>query len=74
MVQVEVAQSEVEPDFQALEEALDTLPPKLCAPLRLKYMEGMSYDEIADVLGIGVSAAKMRTMRARKQMLELLKP
>ncbi len=74
MVQVEVAQSEVEPDFHDLEEALAKLPPKLCAPLRLKYMEGMAYDEIADVLGIGVSAAKMRTMRAKKQVLELLKP
>ena len=72
--QVETEQGGVEPDFQALEEALAKLLPKLCAPLRLKYMEGMAYDEIADVLGIGVSAAKMRTMRARKQLLELLTP
>ncbi len=74
MVQVDVEQSEAEPDFQELEEAMAKLPHKLCAPLRLKYMEGMPYDEIARVLGIGVSAAKMRTLRARKQLLELLKP
>jgi len=68
----EVIQDALEPDFQAVEEALGTLPPKLGAPLRLKYMEGLSYDEISTVLGIGVSAAKMRVMRARKQLLEVM--
>ena len=67
-----VAQDAVEPDFQALEHALGTLPPKLGAPLRLKYMEDLSYEEISVILGIGVSAAKMRVMRARKQLLEVL--
>jgi RNA polymerase sigma-70 factor (ECF subfamily) len=67
-----VVQDAVDPDFQAVEEALETLPPKLDAPLRLKYMEGLSYDEIASVLGIGVSAAKMRVMRARRQLQEVL--
>jgi RNA polymerase sigma-70 factor (ECF subfamily) len=72
--EVEIAGDAEEPDFQALDEALAQLPPKLGAPLRLKHMEGMSYEEIAKVLGIGVSAAKMRTMRARNQLLEILKP
>jgi len=68
-----VVQDAVEPDFQAIEDALGKLPPKLGAPLRLKYMEGLSYDEISTILGIGVSAAKMRVMRARTQLLEVLK-
>ena len=63
-----------EPDFEALEAALARLPPKLRAPLRLKHMEGLSYEEVARVLGIGVSAAKMRTLRARSQLMELLSP
>jgi len=67
-----VIQDAVNPDFQALEDALGTLPPKLGAPLRLKYMEDLSYDEISTVLGIGVSAAKMRVLRARKQLQEVL--
>jgi len=67
-----VLQDAVAPDFQAVEDALGTLPPKLGAPLRLKYMEGLSYDDISEVLGIGVSAAKMRVMRARKQLQEVL--
>lgn len=67
------AETETATDFQRLEEALSRLPPKLGMPLRLKHMEGMSYEEVASVLRIGVSAAKMRTMRARQQLVEMLK-
>lgn len=67
-----VVQSSDDPDFHHLEEALARLPAKLGLPLRLKHIEGMSYDEVADVLGIGVSAAKMRVSRARRQLAEIL--
>ena len=67
-----VAQSVIDPDYEELESALAQLPPKLCAPLRLKHMEGMSYDEISAVLGVGVSAAKMRVLRARRLLAEIL--
>ena len=67
-----VSQDAVDPEFQAVEDALGTLPPKLGAPLRLKYIEELSYDEISDILGIGVSAAKMRVLRARKHLQEIL--
>lgn len=73
-MQVEVEQSAVDPDFQALEEALAKLPPKLGMPLRLKYMEGLPYDEVAQILGVGVSAAKMRVLRAKKMLAEVLEP
>jgi RNA polymerase sigma factor (sigma-70 family) len=72
--QVAVEQDGVVPDFHTLDAALAQLAPKLGVPLRLKHMEGMSYDEISEILGVGVSAAKMRVMRARKQLLEILKP
>jgi len=74
MAQTEIEQNAVEPDFQVLEEALAQLPSKLGAPLRLKYMEGLSYDEVAEVLGVGVSAAKMRVLRAKKLLVEYLEP
>ena len=74
MVQTEIEQDAVEPDFRALEEALAKLPPKLGVPLRLKHMEGLPYDEVAEVLGIGVSAAKMRVLRAKKLLVEYLEP
>lgn len=72
--QVEEAahQPEADADYHELERALARLPAKLSAPLRLKYMEGMAYEEVAGVLGIGVSAAKMRVMRARNQLAEML--
>jgi RNA polymerase sigma-70 factor (ECF subfamily) len=68
-----VLESESRPDFQTLETALAQLPSKLAAPLRLKHMEGLSYEEISRMLGIGVSAAKMRTLRGRQQLAELIK-
>ena len=61
-----------EHDYSELEAALNRLPTKLSVPLRLKYIEGMGYDEVATVLKIGVSAAKMRVMRARNQLAEML--
>jgi RNA polymerase sigma-70 factor (ECF subfamily) len=73
-MQVEIGQDAAEPDFQSLEEALAKLPPKLGVPLRLKYMEGLPYDEVAKILGVGVSAAKMRVLRAKKMLVEILEP
>ncbi len=68
----EVHAGGIEPEFEQLERALERLPLCLSAPLRLKHMEGMSYDEISDVLGIGVSAVKMRASRGRKELADLL--
>lgn len=55
-----------------LEAALESLSPTLRAPLILKHVEGLSYEEIAAVLGIGVSAAKMRVKRARDDLNQML--
>lgn len=37
--------------------------------LTLKYVEGYSYEEIAETTGLGVSAVKMRISRAKKELL-----
>ena len=50
---------------RAVDEALLPLSPTLRAPLVLADMDGFTYKEIAEMLSIGVSAAKMRVMRAR---------
>ena len=39
------------------------------ALLSLKYVEGLSYEEIAESTGIGVSAIKMRIARAKKELI-----
>jgi RNA polymerase sigma-70 factor (ECF subfamily) len=61
-----------DPRKAELSEALRQMPEKLRLPLVLKHVEGLSYDEIADVLKIGVSAAKMRVKRAREELVRKL--
>jgi RNA polymerase sigma-70 factor (ECF subfamily) len=52
----------------ALQSALDTLDPKLREAFLLKYGEGMEYQEISVLTGVGISALKMRVQRACQAM------
>jgi len=63
-----------DPRRAALHEALFRLPETFRLPLMLKHVEGLTYEEIADVLKIGVSAAKMRVKRGRDELVHLLIP
>lgn len=58
------------PREQLLEEALLQLPEETRALLVLKYMEGLSGEEIARALNIGLGAVKMRLLRGRGELLE----
>ncbi len=49
-----------------IRETLEEIPDTLRVPLVLRDMDGLSYQEIADQLGIGLSAAKMRVKRGRE--------
>jgi len=60
------------PDRMIVEEALARIPDKLLLPLTLRHLHGLTYEEVAGVLGIGVSAAKMRTKRARDRLVEIM--
>ena len=71
-------QTSTSPSTQAgagadVSEALQQLPAKLRLPLVLQYMEGLSLQEIADTLGLRLSATKMRLQRGRERMLKLLR-
>ncbi len=57
---------------ERLDRALAALPVRLRGPLVLKYIEGMSVQEVATTLGISLSAAKMRLARGREQMKEIM--
>ncbi|HHN75422.1 MAG TPA: hypothetical protein ENK10_09365 [Acidobacteria bacterium] len=46
---------------------LDSMTDTLRAPLLMRDLDGLSYQEIADLLGIGLSAVKMRIKRAREE-------
>ena len=45
-----------------------------CIVIVMREVEGLSMQEIADVLGIRVGAAKVRLFRARQRLRELVSP
>jgi RNA polymerase sigma-70 factor (ECF subfamily) len=60
-------------DRLTLEKALDELSPDLRSVVVLRELEGLSYQEIADLLGITKSAAAVRLHRARRRLKEILR-
>jgi RNA polymerase sigma-70 factor (ECF subfamily) len=57
-----------------IEESLKKLPEKFRLPIILKDIDGMSYDEIADVLDCEVGTVKSRLSRGRAMLKEILMP
>jgi RNA polymerase sigma-70 factor (ECF subfamily) len=57
-----------------LERAMQQLPVTLREALILRDIEGHSYNEIAEIVGIDLSLAKVRVYRARLHMRKLLMP
>ena len=51
---------------EVVESALKALPDELKAALMLRELEGLSYDDIADVLGCPVGTVRSRIFRARE--------
>lgn len=51
---------------------LDELDPDYRTPLILRHWEELSYDEIAETMGISVSAVKSRLFRARQKMADIV--
>jgi RNA polymerase sigma-70 factor (ECF subfamily) len=63
------------PDTDAaldLESALRTLTPALRAAFVLREVQGYSYEEVADLLGIASGTARVRVLRARRALSALL--
>ena len=58
---------------KSVQEAVMMLPETYSVPLVLRYAEGLTYAEIAEVLGITVPALKSRLFRARNMLAERLK-
>jgi len=59
--------------MDAVRRAVESLPPRLRSVLLLRTQEGLSYEEIADALGISVGAVRSRLFRARQMVLEALR-
>ena len=55
-----------------LDDAMRALSPTLREAILLRFVEGLSHDEIAEMTGVGPSAIRMRVKRAREQLREHL--
>mgnify|MGYP000591482974 CR=1 FL=1 len=51
-----------------IQEVLDAMPETLCVPLLLRDMDGLSYQEIADTLGITRNHVGVLLLRGRKKL------
>jgi RNA polymerase sigma-70 factor (ECF subfamily) len=56
----------------AIDRAVAQLKPEQREAFLLKHVEELSYDEMADLTGMSVSALKMRVARARERLQQLL--
>ena len=52
--------------YRPLRSALEGLSPLLREPFLLRHVDGMSYEDMSEVLSASVRALKMRVMRARE--------
>lgn len=60
--------------LELLERAIDTLPPDQRAAVVLRDRLGLSYEEVAEALGVSVVAVKSRLFRARASLKVALRP
>lgn len=58
---------------EAIQAALQKLPEKLRAPIVLREIEGLSYEEVAEVVHASVGAVKSRISRAREELRQILR-
>jgi RNA polymerase sigma-70 factor (ECF subfamily) len=58
---------------RTIEKAIATLPDKYRAPIVLREIQELSYEEIANILGLGLGTTKSRISRARGLLREKLK-
>lgn len=63
----------VRSDVARVHRALATLPAAQRETFLLHHLEGFSYEEIAEITGVGVSACKMRAKRAMDAVRDLLR-
>jgi RNA polymerase sigma-70 factor, ECF subfamily len=58
---------------KTIEKAIATLPDKYRAPIILREIEELSYEQIAQILGLGLGTTKSRISRARGLLRDKLK-
>jgi len=53
---------------------IESLPQELRTAIQLREIEGMSYEEIADIMGCPIGTVRSRIFRAREAVAERLRP
>ncbi len=61
-------------ESEDIQRALDQLDSEQREAFVLKYVEELSYEEMSELTGAGVSALKMRVQRACARLRKLLEP
>lgn len=59
---------------QAVNEAVEALPEELRTAITLREIEGMSYEEIAQMMGCPIGTVRSRIFRAREAIAEKIRP
>jgi RNA polymerase sigma-70 factor, ECF subfamily len=59
---------------QVVQHALGEVPPAFRAAVILRDLEGLSYEEVAEVLDVTVGTVKSRILRGRRILREILEP
>lgn len=59
---------------QTVEEAIQSLPEELRTAITLRELEGLSYEEIAQVMGCPIGTVRSRIFRAREAIAHRLRP
>ena len=59
---------------QVVHQALDGIAESFRTAVILRDLEGMSYEEVAEVLGVSVGTVKSRILRGRRALREILEP
>lgn len=65
---------EAKQNFARVDDAVQTLPSELRATLLLRAVEGMSYKDIANAMGVKIGTVMSRLSRARERVLDVLEP
>lgn len=58
---------------EALSQAIDSLSEEMRMPLVLRELHDLSYEEVANALGVGMGTVKSRIHRAREKLARLLR-
>lgn len=69
-----VERAQAREGVQTLTAAIGELTPQQRAPLVLRELEGLSYEEIGEVLELSPAAVKGRLHRARLELVEAMRP